>query len=183
MDDAIEGIWKAYHAGLLGFIRRRIDDPATAEDILQDVFMRVLSRIDTLVDADKIKGWLYRIARNAIIDHYRASGKTVPLPEDIAAPEAEASEQARQEIEGCVLPFILNLPDKYREAVMLSEIDGLTQKQLAERQGISLSGAKSRVQRGRAMIKAMLSACCRFQFDRRGTMVGYEAKGSDCKDC
>lgn len=183
MDDTIDDIWKAYQAGLLGFIRRRIDDPAAAEDILQDVFVRVLAGIDTLSDADKIKGWLYRIARNAIIDHYRASGKTGPLPDEIAAPEVDASQRSRREIEGCVLSLIRNLPDKYRDAVTLSEIEGLTQKQAAERQGITLSGAKSRVQRGRAMIKDMLSACCRFQFDHRGIMVDYEAKGADCKSC
>ena len=181
--DTIDGIWKAYQAGLLGFIRRRVDNPAAAEDILQDVFVRVLTRIDTLTDAGKIKGWLYRIARNAIIDHYRASGKTGPLPENIAAPEVDASEQARRDIEDCVLPFIRNLPDKYREAVTLSEIEGLTQEQVAQRQGITLSGAKSRVQRGRAMIKDMLTECCRFEFDRRGSLVDYEAKGSRCEGC
>ena len=186
MDDTIEtidGIWKAYQAGLLGFIRRRVDSPAAAEDILQDVFVRVLTRIDTLADAGKIKGWLYRIARNAIIDHYRASGKTGPLPENIAAPQLDTSEQARRDIEGCVLPFIRNLPDKYREAVTLSEIEGLTHEQVAQRQGITLSGAKSRVQRGRAMIKDMLSECCRFEFDRRGSLVDYEAKDSERKRC
>ncbi len=67
--------------------------------------------------------------------------------------------------------MIYSLPDQYREAVVLTEFDGLTQQQLADRLGITLSGAKSRVQRGRAHSKQMLDECCNFEFDRRGMVI------------
>ena len=183
MNDTVEQIWQAYHAGLRRFIRSRVGDDTMADDILQDVFVRIHSHVASLRERNKIKGWIYQISRNAIIDHYRNEKKSEPLPEGLMAPEIDASDQARQDIESCILPMILNLPEKYRQAVMLYEIEGLAQKQVAERLEISLSGAKSRVQRGRAMIKDMLTACCRFEFDRRGVMVDYEAKTPCCDAC
>ena len=81
---------------------------------------------------------------------------------------------------GCLLPMIRALPETCREAVMLSEIEGLTQKEVAARQGLSLPGAKTRVQRGRAMMKQMLLGCCHFEFDSRGTVIDYEGKDGRC---
>lgn len=72
------------------------------------------------------------------------------------------------------------LPEKYREAVILSELKGLTQKDLAEVQGISLSGAKSRVQRGRVLLKKMVEECCRLEFDHKGRLCNYERKDGAC---
>lgn len=180
---AVERIWRDYHAALRGFIRARVRDDAVADDILQDVFVRIQSGIGGLREPGKLKSWIYRITRNAVVDHHRASKGLASLPHWLAAAEQDAEDRARQDIEDCLMPLIRRLPDKYREAVTLSEIDGLTQKQVAERLGLSLSGAKSRVQRGRAMIKEMLQACCRFAFDRRGTLVDYQVKGSGCDSC
>ena len=181
--NSIEQIWRKYHAALHGFIQSRVSDVDIADDILQDVFLKMYSKIDSLKDASKLRSWIYQITRNAIIDYYRANKPHVELSETLIAPEKDDTETARQEIEGCMLPLIKNLPDAYREAVMLSEIEGLTQKQVAERQGLSLSGAKSRVQRGRAMVKDMLNHCCRFEIDHRGTMVDYQAKASIDENC
>ena len=183
MNDTVEQIWQAYHAGLHRFIRSRVGDESTADDILQDVFVRIHSHITSLRERNKIKSWIYQISRNAIIDHYRAKKRSEPLPEGLVAPEIDAGDQARQDIESCILPMIRNLPKKYLQAVMLYEIEGLAQKEVAERLEISLSGAKSRIQRGRAMITDMHDACCRFAFDRRGGLVDYEAKRPCCDAC
>jgi len=165
MMNRIEQIWKEYHTELHSFIQSRVGDPSIADDVLQEVFIRIISRIDTLKDSTKIQSWIYQIARNAIIDHYRAHKIVEELPETLAAEEVEPSEKVRQEIESGLLPMIQSLPEPYGQAVMLSEIEGLTQKEVAKRQGLSLSGAKSRVQRGRAMLKEMLLECCHFEFD------------------
>jgi RNA polymerase sigma-70 factor (ECF subfamily) len=183
MNETVERIWQSYHAGLHGFIRSRVRDDYVADDILQEVFTRIHARIGTLEDSARIKAWIYSITRNAVIDHFRARRILEPLPEGLAAPELDANEQARQDIESCLQPLIGRLPDKYRRALVLSEIEGLPQRRVAEELGISLSGAKSRVQRGRAMVKDLLTACCRFEFDRRGTMVDYEVKEPGCKIC
>lgn len=138
-----EEIWKIYHERLGGFIRSRVGDAHIADDILQEVFLRIHLSIDTLEDCGKIQGWVYQITRNAIIDHYRARHKMGELPEELAATEPELSDKARDDINACVVPMIEALPDTYREALMLSEIEGRTQKEVAERQSLSVSGAKS----------------------------------------
>ncbi len=180
MANSTEQIWKEYHDKLHGFIRSRVGDASTADDILQDVFLRIHSRIDTLKDAGKIQSWMYQIARNAIIDHYRTHKPTEKLPESLSTPEEDSSEKARREMGGCMLPMIERLPHDYREAVRMSEVDGLTQKEVAARQEVSLSGAKSRIQRGRAMVKDLLLDCCKFEFDHRGKMIDYE-RGPKCQ--
>ena len=159
MSPTVESIWHEFANKLGQFIRSRVSDPATAEDIRQDVFVKVQQKLGQLDDPAKLQSWLYLIARNAIIDHYRKKRETLPIPE--ALPEADA--KGDREIEGLKAAFrrmIHSLPDPYREAIVLTEFEGLTQKQLAERLGISVSGVKSRVQRGRAMLKEMLLDCC-----------------------
>jgi RNA polymerase sigma-70 factor (ECF subfamily) len=154
-----------------------------ADDILQDVFIKIQKNIDNLQDAERLESWIYQIVRNAVIDHYKARKKYEDLPETLTAPELGDEEQARREISSCMESMIEALPPTYRDAVRLSEIDGLKQKCVAEELGLSLSGAKSRVQRGRAMVKDLLTDCCHFEHDHRGTMVGYEPKKGDCSGC
>jgi RNA polymerase sigma-70 factor, ECF subfamily len=179
-----ENIWREYHGNLQRFIQRRIKDKAMAEDILQEVFLKIHSRISTLEDHSLLPGWLYQVTRNTVIDYYRHHRPEEELPEDPSDPTTSSAERAAQELaERCVRPFIEALPEPYREALILSELQGLTQKQLAERKGLSLSGAKSRVQRGRDKLKQILMACCHFQFDRRGSIVSYDSKRDSCKSC
>jgi len=179
--ESIEQVWQEYHHKLLAFIRSRVGDVSIADDILQDVFIRIHSRIDTLKDTSKLQSWIYQIARNAVIDHYRARKSTEGLPESVSLPETDPGDGPPEDIDSCVQSMIRQLPDHYREAVMLSEIEGLTQKEVAERQGVSVSGAKTRVQRGRARMKEMLLDCCRFEFDRRGRVIDYERRPKcDC---
>ncbi len=175
-----EQIWHDYHTGLHRFIQNRVGDVTVADDILQDIFLRIHSRIDTLRDDRKMQSWIYHIARNSIIDHYRKHKVMVPLPETLTALEPEPTDSAQQEILDCLMPMIQLLPDHYREALMLSEINGYTQQTVAAKQNLSLSGAKSRIQRGRTMMKDMLLDCCRFEFDPRGRIVDYEERDADC---
>ncbi|MDP6778409.1 MAG: RNA polymerase sigma factor SigZ [Candidatus Latescibacteria bacterium] len=178
-----ESIWRQHHARLHSFIQSRVGDPSVADDILQDVFLRIHSRIDSLKESGKIQSWIYQIARNAIIDHYRAHRRMEELPETLVAPETEDDGDAWREIGGCLRPMVESLPEPYRQAVIMSELVGMTQKEVAEEQGISFSGAKSRVQRGRKMVKDMLLQCCRFEFDNRGTITDYESKREGCGKC
>jgi RNA polymerase sigma-70 factor (ECF subfamily) len=144
----IEQIWKDNHKKLHNFIRGRVEDASIAEDLLQDIFVRIHSRIDGLKDNDKIQSWIYRITRNTNIDYYRSHRNAGQLTASVKAPEIEPSEKARQEISSWLLPMIRELPENYRDALILSEIEGLKQKEVALKQGLSLSGAKARIQRG-----------------------------------
>jgi RNA polymerase sigma-70 factor, ECF subfamily len=183
MNVTVEHIWHEFSEKLGQFIRSRVADPASAEDILQDVFVRIQKQLGKLRDPAKLQGWLYLIARNAIIDHYRTRKETVEVPESLPA-ESNDTEQELGELKAAFRRMIYSLPEPYREALLLTEFDGLTQQQLAQRAGISLSGAKSRVQRGREQLKTMLEECCRFEFDRRGKVIECEPrKHSACGEC
>lgn len=175
-------IWETYRVGLRRFIQRRVSDPSTVDDILQDVFLKIHSRIQTLKDTARLRGWLYRIARNTIIDHYRNRIGASPLPTDLPGPPSE-DRRALQELAECVRPMIERLSEPYREAVALSELEGLTQGQIAKRQGLSLPGVKSRVQRGRKKLKEMILDCCHIELDRLGTVVEIDPKNPDCPSC
>jgi RNA polymerase sigma-70 factor, ECF subfamily len=183
MNVTLEHIWHEFAEKLGQFIRSRVADPAAAEDILQDVFVRIQKRPGQLRDPAKLEGWLYLITRNAVIDYYRTRKETVELPEWLPAqPTGESHELV--ELKAAFRRMIYSLPEPYREALLLTEFNGLTQQQLAERAGISLSGAKSRVQRGREQLKDMLNKCCVFEFDRRGRVIDCQPRTeSGCREC
>lgn len=172
-----ETLWQSYREQLFRFVARRVEDHATAEDIVHDVLVRAYRKRDTLRSGEKFEQWLYRITRNAVIDHYRARKPSEELPADLAAPGAEGSESARRELAGCLRPLVEALPEHYRDAVVLSELRGLTQQETARRLGLSLSGAKSRVQRARRLLGEKLLDCCRVELDARGAVVDYESRG------
>ncbi len=183
MTATLEYIWHEFAAKLGRFIRARVADPATAEDLLQDVFVKIQKRLGQLDDPAKLEGWIYLIARNAIIDHYRTRRETVEVPATLPAEPDEHNEEV-EELKAAFRRMIYSLPEPYREAVVLTELNGLTQPALAARLGISLSGAKSRVQRGRAQLRRMLDECCTFEFDRRGKVIDCEPrKRAACTEC
>jgi RNA polymerase sigma-70 factor (ECF subfamily) len=180
MTTTVEQAWDTFHQPLLHFIQRRVPEPANAEDILQEVFLKVHARIATLQDTDKLPAWLYQITRNAIADYYRQRRPDLGVPETLPAEEDEDEREIERALALSVKIMLYALPDIYREALVLTEYEGLTQKELAERLGISLSGAKSRVQRARQMLKQMLLDCCHFEFDRRGAIIDYQPRCDCC---
>lgn len=171
----IERIWQASSGEIRRFIRAHVTDDMTADDILQDVFVKAWTRSDTLRDNSKIEAWLYQIARHAIIDHHRRRKPAVELDESLAAEELP-EDGLERDIAECLPRLIEQLPHASYDALVMSEIDGLPQNEVARRLGISLSGAKSRIQRARAKIKEMLDACCEFEFDRLGKVIDYKPK-------
>lgn len=180
-----EQLWLDYHVGLLNFISHRVGNRDLAEDLLQDVFVKIHSRLDTLADDERLQGWLYRIAQNSIIDHYRTGKPHEPLPDDLAETllqQPTDDDQAWNELADCLRPMIEWLPESYRDAVQLSELDGMPLKEVAERLNLSLSGAKSRVQRGRAKLKEVLLDCCQLELDCRGKPVSLSptCKKTNC---
>lgn len=180
MSTASEQLWETFSVPLHQFIQRRVPDPHSAEDILQDVFLKIHTRIDTLQQHDRVAAWIYQIARNAIADYYRARRPTTDLSETLVAPDDLTEEDLVPELLPCVAAMVDALPDAYREALRLTEYTGLSQKQLSERLGISFSGAKSRVQRARAKLKQQLLDCCHFQLDHAGRIIDYQPRCACC---
>ncbi|MCI5224375.1 MAG: RNA polymerase sigma factor SigZ [Candidatus Electrothrix sp. AR4] len=177
-----EEIWLGYHIKLSAFIRSKVAEDVV-DDILQDVFVKIHTRLDSLKDNVKLESWLYQITRNTVIDYYRSRISTQQLPDWIEQPNSNEEETIRKELSSCLEPMVNELPDKYREAVQLSELENKTQKEVAEMENISLSGAKSRVQRGRILLKTMLHDCCQIELNKNNQLVSYNQKKKDSKCC
>jgi RNA polymerase sigma-70 factor, ECF subfamily len=176
-----ERVWEEFHPKLKQFVFRRVPDEQSGEDILQDVFLKIHARIDTLRDEEKLQSWIYQIARNAIADYYREHKATLEISEAPALLEEPGDDDdIVKELLPSIKAMVYSLPRDYREALLLTEYQGLTQRELAQKLGLSLSGAKSRVQRAREKLKTMLLDCCHFEFDRRGKVIDYQPKCGCC---
>lgn len=180
---SVEEVWNTFNTRLERFIRKRVSDEQAADDILQDVYVKVHTHIDSLRDDTRLQAWVYQIARNAVHDHYRSQKPHAEMSDFIAVDGiTDASDDITQRLSESVRCMIESLPEDYRQALLLTEYEGLTQQALADRLGISLSGAKSRVQRGRKMLREMLLACCHFQFDRLGKVIDYHPRCHCCSE-
>lgn len=173
-------LWTAYGGRLRAFVARRIDNPADADDILQEVFLRIHTRRDTVVDEARLTSWVFQITRNAVADYYRGRRQTAELPETVAVPDPPADDLLRELAPGMGAMLAL-LSDEDREALVLTELGGLTQQELAEQWGLSLSGAKSRVQRARKRLRTAFVSCCAIELDRRGGVAAYQPGCDDCR--
>jgi RNA polymerase sigma-70 factor (ECF subfamily) len=177
-----EHIWEDFHAPLYSFIRKRVPDEIAAEDLLQEIFLKIHMHIEALQDTRKLESWIYQIARNTIIDFYRGARPTVSLdgPEILDLPADLPDDDIISELFPAVQVMVLSLPEQDRQALVLTEYQGLTQKEFGERVGLSFSGAKSRVQRAREKLKQQLLACCHFELDSRGHVINYQPRCQCC---
>lgn len=174
--------WQVLRSELVRFVRTRVGDEAAADDIVHDVLLRAWRELQGPEPPVHLRGWLYRVTRNSIVDHYRSRRPTDELPEEVSSDRGALESEAEQELEGCLAPLLDGLPEAYRLALSQSEIEGLPQREIARREGLSLSGAKSRVQRARRMLREAILECCRVEMDRRGGVVGFKERpgGSTC---
>jgi RNA polymerase sigma-70 factor (ECF subfamily) len=185
------GAWAELEAKLRPFIARRVRSLPDVDDVVQDVFLRMQRGLPSLQDDDRFGPWVYRIARSAIADHRRSLARhplesSAALDETEGAPGSPSEEDGLEELVAMyVAPFVALLPSPYREALTLTELEGLTQREAAAMMGISLSGMKSRVQRGRRALRDAFEACCKIAVDARGRIVSCEPRPDgrlpDCK--
>lgn len=173
------------------FVLARVKDAALAEDITQETLVRLHRKFDTLRAGEKLEAWVFQIARHAVADHFRAAKPTEPFDEHAHAPPpvththeplAAEEEILRRELATYVRSVVERLPEKYREALRLTEFEGVSQVELARRLGLSVSAAKSRVQRARVMVRDEMERCCRWETDRYGAVVDVQPKQSNCCD-
>lgn len=176
--------WDELATRLRPFIRRRVASEPDADDVLQDVLLRVHRGLPSLHDEDRFGPWMYRIARTTIADHLRgrlrhpvaARGAVAERLDEATEPFGEDEDAVAGEVAQYLAFFVASLPSPYREALTLTELEGRTQREAAQMLGISLSGMKSRVQRGRARLRAMLEACCELAVDARGKVIACEPR-------
>lgn len=171
------------------FIGSRVAESANADDLTQDVLVKVQQRLPQVRDPRRLMGWVIQIARNTVADFFRSAKTTEVFKEEHVADSStrpgslEREEfQLREDLNRYIRSVVQELPLKYREALTLTEYDGLTQVELAGRLGLTVSAAKSRVQRGRAMVREIVDRCCHFEVDRYGTVIDCTPKPKRC-DC
>ncbi len=185
MGTCLSCVWEEFSVPLKGFIRKRVANEQDADDILQEVFVKIQNSIISLMDDNKVHAWIYRITRNTIADYYRKAHSNIEiseLSEDLLS-AAEEELTANAEIASCLKVMVDSLPETYKQAILMTEFQDMTQRELSEKLGISVSGAKSRVQRARKMLKEMLLGCCQLEMDRRGNIIDYKHKHSECIYC
>lgn len=172
-----EEIWKLYSQDVYRFILSRLKDKEIAGDLLQEVFIKIHLKKKDLEDKALLKNWVFSIARNSVTDHFRKRNLTTPyFPED-----KEVVAQAHSPLD-CLDPLVRELPKKYREVIILSDIQGKKQQEVAEELGITLANAKSRIRRGRKLIQQGYIDCCNYTI-RNGVLVGETKPKDQCKVC
>lgn len=186
----LDALWRSFRRDLLGFFVRRLPSQADAEDVLQEVFLRIQEGAARLDAVENVEAWLYTIARRAVADHYRARGRRVtsdadalddfdetislePDPFDSLSPY-RGSHDVHEEVLSWLRPMIDGLPEKYRLPLLMSDVEGKTQQEVANDLGLSLSGAKSRVQRARSLLGETLQRCCAVEFGEEGRAVAFQ---------
>ena len=170
--------WREFHPRLRRYINARIGNRADAEDILQDVFLRVHQRLDSLRSEENLRAWIFRVARNAVIDHLRRRRPETPANGIEPTSHNSARASNPHDLTPCLGPAMEQLPKNYRQALQLTDLGGLTQKAAADVLDLSFSGMKSRVQRGREKLKSLLEDCCDIEVDRYGNVLSRSPRAT-----
>lgn len=181
MSIEITQVWNDMNDRLTNFVNGKVKDPELTKDIVQDVFLKAFTKFDTLKNKEKLVSWIYQITRNEIISHFRKLN--FDTSSDIIEAEENSEESLTSELTHCISPFIDTLPEKYKQAIILADIENVPQKDIAEQLNISYSGAKSRVQRGRELLKSAYDQCCAISTDVYGDVIDYKAKKCNQPSC
>jgi RNA polymerase sigma-70 factor, ECF subfamily len=184
----VAAIYNQFHYELLGYVQRRIRSREDAEDVLQNVFIKISTNVGALTDEVKLKGWIFTITRNAIIDYYRANASNQRISKDEIDDNTEELQDPdpTKGLDQCMSTMIALLPEEYRQIIIDSEIKGIKQKDLAVTYGMAYPSMRSRVQRGRERLKQLFYNCCHIETDRRGNVIEAQGKTNcdgPCKPC
>lgn len=171
---------------IFAYIQTKVGDRAAAEDLTQETFLKVQNALAKGTEPEHLRGWLFQIARNGVIDFLKEGPRFVPLEEGHAVSKAENPDPVDDEFRKRLFSYALNVIDTFpvedREALTLTEIDGLSREELASELGISVTAAKSRVHRARAKLRKTVEACCRLVTDPYGRVIDWKKRGTPCHE-
>ncbi|MDG3085732.1 RNA polymerase sigma factor SigZ [Vibrio hannami] len=178
----VEKVWLEYQSGLKAFLNKNISNTDDVDDLLQDIFLKTYKNLPSVSDQEKIKPWLYQVTNNAIMDFYRQSSKESGiLSEELWQKQPE--ENIQRELSRCIAPFIYSLPEEDAELLVAIELDGISQKEYAQKSGIKYSTLKSRVQKSRKLLHKVFTECCEFTLSHSGGVIEYSRKKKGCTGC
>jgi RNA polymerase sigma-70 factor (ECF subfamily) len=173
-------VWIKYSDDLKRFIISKVKDTGIADDILQDTFIKIHTKLHTLKDITRLKSWCFTVARNSILNYWKSTNRTF----EIANFEAETTLEENLHTEkDCLRGILKSLPKKYRDPLFLSDIKGLKQQEVAIQLNQSLPTTKSQIQRARKLIAQGFMDCCGFVLNKEGNLVGEIQEKEDCKVC
>ena len=171
-------VWEDYQMALKGFLHARVSNPADVDDLLQEILIRTFRHLPRLQSRDKLRAWLFQVARNATVDFYRRKGRPPPQADELWY---EDGVNERHGLEDCMEVFLSALPPASAELLRAIDLEGLSQKKYAAQRAVSYSTLKSRVQRARGELKSVIDDCCNLVLDRRGRVIEYHPKPGGCK--
>ncbi len=182
MQEIVSTTWNSLYNELLAFVVRKVRDKCTAEDIVHDVFIKVHMKAGQVRETDKIIGWIYQITRNAVADYFRKNARNV---ESVNIDWESGYHEFNACVAKCLTVLMDTLPEEYRLPLHLTEVEGLSQYEVAERLNISYSGARSRVQRARKMLRDKLNQLYYIKTDSYGNVIVCEDRAPCCctKSC
>ena len=163
--------WHENEAELRGWLRHRLGNPVDADDVLQDLFIKAMRQGDRFCAIGNARAWLFEVARNSVADRLRLKRDMVELPADLAGEVAEVA--TVDSLVACLPRVLSELSPEDREAITLCDLEGLSQDEYARRRGLSLPGAKSRIQRARKRLREQLSQACQVRFDAAGQVSDF----------
>ncbi|MGA9649915.1 sigma-70 family RNA polymerase sigma factor [Pedobacter sp.] len=175
-----QDIWNTYSNAIKHFILSKVKDVTVADDLLQETFIKVHTKLDTLKDEDKLKSWLFAIARYTVLDYFRNNNITYEMTEADMVFEDQKLDHTKED---CLRGIIKSLPKKYRDPLFLSDIKGIKQTQISEQLHVPLPTIKSQIQRGRKLIAQGFIDCCDFKVNDAGYLVGEIKEKVNCKMC
>ena len=178
----ITEVWKNYHNDVQKFIISKVKDLSLADDLLQESFIKIHTKLYTLKDETKLKSWIFGIARNTVMDYFRANKQNFSYEEELPDEEVDTI-PLDHTVEDCLKEIILHLEKKYREPLYLHDIKGLKQTDVAQQLGLPLPTVKSQVQRGRKQIIEGFVSCCGFEINTKGQLIGEVKPKEECKIC
>ncbi len=173
-------IWLTYNQDIKRFILSKIKDEQIANDLLQETFIKIHTKLHTLKSIDSVKSWVFSIAKFTVLDYFRTHKTLNEFPENNVVIEDETP--VHDELD-CLHSIIKNLPKKYRDPLFLSDIKGLKQAKVAEQLKLQLSTTKSRIQRARKLITKGYMDCCDLKINEEGFLTGEIKDKADCKVC
>jgi len=178
--NTVEQAFRQFQARLQRYIAKRVGDESTAQDVLQEVFLRALRHEVVLAQARTPLAWLYTVTNSAIADYHRKNSRT-PRGSDAAL--ANLIAPTTEEVEGlerCLAPLIKALPAPYQQALTFTDLEGGRQVEYARAHGLKPSTARAHVQRGRARLRKMVLGCCTVGLDHGNSISSLHPKQRDC---
>lgn len=173
----VPALWLEHKMALKNYIFKRVKDEDLTNDILQEVLLKVYNFCLKSSGIKNVKSWLYQIAHNTMIDHFRKEARKTSTGKEVEVPEEDENLAFKEALE-YIAPLLNFLPEEYAVPLKMADLDGMKQAEIAEKLNLSLSATKSRIQRGRNLLKAEFITCCHFETDSTGGLLSFEIKDS-----